>query len=126
MTNYIETRPWGQFEILMEIKVGEETSQDTTVKCISVKPKKRLSYQTHKLRREFWTIVKGQGTVVLNDTTHKAYAGKTFEIPQETKHRIINDSDSQELVFIEVTTGHFDENDIERFEDDFGRARGVV
>jgi mannose-1-phosphate guanylyltransferase/mannose-6-phosphate isomerase len=64
--------------------------------------------------------------VVLNDTTHKAYAGKTFEIPQETKHRIINDSDSQDLVFIEVTTGHFDENDIERFEDDFGRARGVV
>jgi hypothetical protein len=38
------------------------------------------------------------------------------------KHRVINTSKTQDLIFIESQTGHYDETDIERFEDDFGRV----
>jgi mannose-6-phosphate isomerase-like protein (cupin superfamily) len=39
-----------------------------------------------------------------------------------TKHRIFNPG-SEEAVFVEVQTGeYFGEDDIQRFEDDFGRV----
>ena len=50
--NYIEERPWGKFEILIE-DVG------CKVKRITVKPGGRLSYQYHHKRSEVWTIVSG-------------------------------------------------------------------
>ena len=49
-------------------------------------------------------------------------AGNAVDIPIRTKHRIEN-TGSEELVFIEVQTGsYFGEDDIERFDDDFGRT----
>lgn len=45
-----------------------------------------------------------------------------IHVPLKTKHRIINTHSEKHLIFIEVSMGEFDENDIERFEDDFGRV----
>lgn len=119
--HYIEQRPWGQFEILAKFPVSPQG--DICVKTITVKPGKRLSYQSHKLRGEHWTFVQGRGTVILDDVSATVVAGSGINVPVETKHRVINTSDNQDLIFIEVSTGHFDENDIERFEDDFGRVK---
>lgn len=118
--NQIEHLPWGKFEILAQFKV--EPRGDVCVKIITVKPKAKLSYQSHKQRSENWTFVQGQGTVVLNDVSKEVATGTRIYIPLGTKHRVINDAENQELVFVEVSTGHFDENDIERFDDDYGRA----
>ena len=47
--NYIEERPWGQFENIFETSYCK-------VKCITVKPGGRLSYQFHYKRSERWVI----------------------------------------------------------------------
>jgi len=119
-----EERPWGTFEVLHEFLVNNESGEETEVviKKIKVLPQKKLSYQSHKLRHENWLIVQGSGAVVLNDEEIPVKKGSKIEVPTGTKHRIMNNHPKHELIFVEISTGKFDEFDIERFEDDFGRA----
>ena len=109
----IEARPWGSFERFTE-------NETTTVKIISVNPNQRLSLQTHKLRSEFWKIISGSGVVTISGVEHAAKAGNSFDIPVEVEHRV--SAGSEGLVFLEIAFGAFDENDIVRLEDDFGRS----
>ena len=91
-------------------------------KKIVVYPDKRLSYQSHQKRAEHWYIVSGKATVTLDDQDHELIAGQAIDIPRSAKHRIANYSD-QNMTFIEVQTGnYFGEDDIERYEDDYGRS----
>lgn len=121
MPNYIEQRPWGEFEILKEIKVQDEKSQDTTVKKITIKPNSRLSYQSHKLRSENWIFIQGKGKVIIDDKEQEVRAGDIIQIPKGAKHRAINSHKNLDLLIIEVSLGHFDENEYTRYEDDYGR-----
>ena len=114
MSNYIEERPWGSFENLLD----EEYCK---VKRIIVKPGQRLSYQYHKNRNECWVIVQGAATVTLDDKIHTFIEGDVVQIEYGTKHRVENKSE-QDLIFIETQTGtYFGEDDIVRIEDDYGR-----
>lgn len=109
-------RPWGTYEVLLDEPFYK-------VKRIVVKPGKRLSYQSHVHRDEHWTIVRGNGTITLNDVNIPCISGQHFHIPRFAKHRIQADPDHGGLVFIEVQTGDYTgEDDIVRYEDDFGRA----
>ncbi len=108
-------RPWGTWEALA---VGS----NYIVKRIIVNPHQKLSLQSHEFRSEHWIIASGTGTVTLDD--------KTFDTPQDThiyiekqqKHRMENKTDFP-VVFIEVQTGDtLDENDIQRYEDIYGRV----
>ena len=112
--NYIENRPWGKFEILVD-------SDCCKVKKITVKAGSRLSYQYHFKRSEVWTVVKGVATLTLNDEISMHTYGHTIIIPQGTKHRVENKG-QDDLVFIEVQHGsYFGEDDIVRIEDDYNR-----
>ncbi|MBL8030601.1 MAG: phosphomannose isomerase type II C-terminal cupin domain [Candidatus Doudnabacteria bacterium] len=122
MNNHIENRPWGSYEILSEFSVNETGFTDSCIKKLVVKPLAKLSYQSHKLRNEHWFFVQGEGTVVLNGREMPVKVGSSVDIKIGDKHRIINTSKEKELIFIESQTGHYDENDIERFEDDYGRV----
>jgi len=113
-----EKRPWGTFEVLHEF---DTDGPEVVIKKITVNPNKQLSYQSHKLRKEHWLIVQGNGYVILDDKTIPIEPGSQIVVEIGNKHRIKNDRD-KDLIFIEISTGKFDENDIERFEDDFGRA----
>lgn len=124
--NYIEKRPWGQFEILKQFKVSEKNGKDVTVKVHTVKPKVRLSYQSHKYRQEVWIFVQGRGIVVLNGRKRNVKAGDVIRVPKSAKHRFGNIDDRQNLVLLEVTLGHFDEDDIVRYQDDFGRVKKLT
>lgn len=109
-----ETRPWGNYTIIHE-------APNHKVKTITVEPSRRLSYQTHEKRSEYWVIVSGTGTVTLDGITSLAVGGDAFIIEQGIPHRIEN-TGTEELVFIEVQLGiYFGEDDIVRIEDDFGR-----
>ena len=115
MDNYVEHRPWGKFEILLD-------SEQCKVKRITVKPGGRLSYQYHYRRSEVWTMVQGVATITLDDVVKVYKYGETVLIPQGSKHRIQNNSDD-DLVFIEVQHGtYFGEDDIVRIEDDYFRS----
>jgi mannose-6-phosphate isomerase len=108
-------RPWGYFEVLCDTK-------DHKVKRITVYPDKQLSYQIHRKRSEHWFIVKGAGTVTIDDAKLEVSAGQSVDITKRAAHRIKNNG-RDDLVIIEVQTGeYFGEDDIERLEDDFGRV----
>jgi mannose-6-phosphate isomerase len=108
-------RPWGYYEILSEMN-------DHKVKRIVVYPNKRLSLQKHRRRSEHWIIVSGNGIVTTDDLIIPVNRGKSVDISVNMLHRIEN-TGSEDLVFIEVQYGdYFGEDDIERVEDDFGRA----
>ena len=107
-------RPWGHYDILLD-------SPECKVKRIIVHPKKRLSYQRHQYREEYWTIVKGTGLVTLNDKNISLSEGHQIHIPMGANHRIENPSNNT-LIFIEIQRGsYFGEDDIIRLEDDFNR-----
>ena len=118
MNNYIEHRPWGSFENLLD-------EDYCKVKRIIVKPGQRLSYQYHHKRSECWVVVQGRATVTLDDKEFEYESGNQFgnivNIPVGTKHRVRNDEEIY-LIFIETQTGtYFGEDDIVRLEDDYGR-----
>ncbi len=110
-----DDRPWGSYTVL-------EDAPDHKVKRIEVLPGKRLSYQKHTKRSEHWFVVQGSGLVTLDGTDVPVQAGVAIDIPLGAAHRIAN-AGEELLVFIEVQHGEsFDEDDIVRLEDDFGRA----
>jgi len=110
-----DQRPWGSYEVL-------EDAADHKVKRIVVSPGKRLSYQRHALRGEHWFVLRGEGRVTLDGVVSVVPTGQAVDIPVGVAHRIENPGPA-ELVFIEVQHGtSFAEDDIERLEDDFGRA----
>ena len=114
--NKCESRPWGHFEILLDDK-------NTKVKKICVHPLQRLSYQMHHKRSEVWTIIEGQGYVIIDDLIQRVGNGSIVHIPAGRKHRIINDRDEGILTFIEVQYGeYFGEDDIVRYSDDYNRC----
>ena len=107
-------RPWGYYVIL-----GNSTGFQ--VKLIHVNAGKRLSLQSHKYRAEHWFIVSGNATVQKGDQIFELNSGNSIDISQGEIHRI-SSSTASDVEFIEVQTGtSFDEDDIVRFEDDYGR-----
>jgi mannose-6-phosphate isomerase-like protein (cupin superfamily) len=112
----VEVRPWGSYSVLDE-------GHDYKVKRIEVNPGKRLSYQRHQQRAEHWFVVRGTAKVTLNGEEILVPAGQSIDIGREVAHRVENPNPSETLVFVETQTGtYFGEDDIERLEDDFGRA----
>ena len=82
----------------------------------------RLSLQRHQRRSEHWFIISGEALVTIGDLKQRLFTAEAIDIPFGTLHRMENPGNS-ELSFIEVQTGdYFGEDDIERFEDDFGRV----
>jgi len=107
-------RPWGSFTIL-------EDAEDCKVKRLVVKPGQVLSLQLHHRRAEYWTIVRGTVKVRLGDDEFLLEANQSTFIPVETLHRLENPGD-EDAHLIEVQIGdYFGEDDIERFEDIYGR-----
>jgi mannose-6-phosphate isomerase-like protein (cupin superfamily) len=101
---------------------GPDPRRAAQTKRLVVNPGQRLSYQRHQKRAEHWVVVQGTAHVTLDDVVHEVPAGQAVEIPLQAKHRVENRG-SEPLVFVEVQTGtYFGEDDIERFDDDYGRV----
>lgn len=108
-------RPWGSYTIL-------EDADDAKVKRLVVKPGQVLSLQLHHRRSEHWTVVSGTAKVRVGDREFELKQNESVYIPQHTLHRLENPTD-QDIALIEVQCGdYFGEDDIERFEDVYGRA----
>ena len=107
-------RPWGSYE---SIDYGEFFQ----VKRLSVNPGKKLSLQSHNKRAEHWIVVKGTATVTRGEDIFQLQKNESTYIPVGTKHRLENATDEL-LELIEVQSGDYlGEDDIIRYEDDFGR-----
>ena len=108
-------RPWGGYQILAGGNDGP-----AAVKILTVNPGSRLSLQTHQLRSEEWTAVSPGLKAQIGDEIIELTPFCTYRIPVGTVHRIINDSMEVGHI-VELLFGVYDEEDIERLEDDYGR-----
>ncbi|MEW6603719.1 MAG: phosphomannose isomerase type II C-terminal cupin domain [Thermoproteota archaeon] len=106
-----DNRPWGFFE---QFTLNEKS----TIKILHVFRGKRLSKQYHTHREEFWRILKGFVQVHLGERELYLNAGESITIPAGTTHRV---KAIEDAMILEISFGHFDESDIVRVEDDFGR-----
>ncbi|MCQ2334914.1 MAG: cupin domain-containing protein [Paludibacteraceae bacterium] len=119
-----EERRWGNYRVLDDTRYPDGSHSLT--KSITLMPGKHISYQRHHCRTEVWTIVGGEGVLVLNGQVRSVHPGDVVSIPQETWHAIRANT---QLTFIEVQFcsheqgGQLTEEDIERTEWDWnGRS----
>ena len=108
-------RPWGWYRIIDE-------GENYKVKNIEVKPGCKLSLQMHHHRAEHWVVVSGTAVVTLDNKKIVLSSNQSTFIPIGVKHRLENPG-KLPLHIIEVQSGSYlEEDDIVRFEDDFGRT----
>ncbi len=106
-------RPWGGFRQFTRNSLS-------TVKIITVNPNEQLSLQSHTKREEFWRVVGGGGTIEINGMKYIASKDQEYSVPLGAKHRMSASLDG--MVVLEIAVGEFDEEDITRYEDKYGRV----
>jgi mannose-6-phosphate isomerase len=109
-----DRRPWGRFRRYAH-------AEPTTVKIITVEGGQQLSLQRHEHRDELWVVLDPGLRVQIGDDVHEAAVGDEHLIPRGTVHRASADGPGAAR-FLEVAFGRFDEDDIERLEDRYGRV----
>ncbi len=109
-----EERPWGWHEVI-------DQGNRYKVKIIQVNPGQKLSLQRHHHRSEHWVIVEGVALVQIEDKETLVFENQSTYIPSNTMHRLSNPGKIP-LKVIEVQSGaYLEEDDIERFDDEYGR-----
>ena len=103
-------RIWGEWRVL------KDYSPHTKVKELLVLPKRRLSYQRHVKRNEYWQIVEGKATVFGDHEPFSIWTGESLNIPKGEWHQLVN-LEEKPLRVVEIQWGELcDESDIERQE----------
>ncbi|MGE8362716.1 mannose-1-phosphate guanylyltransferase/mannose-6-phosphate isomerase [Pseudomonas sp.] len=118
--NHLEVyRPWGSYD---SVDMGGRFQ----VKHITVKPGAQLSLQMHHHRAEHWIVVSGTAQVTCGEKTFLLTENQSTYIPIASIHRLANPGKIP-LEIIEVQSGSYlGEDDIERFEDVYGRSDKVA
>jgi mannose-1-phosphate guanylyltransferase/mannose-6-phosphate isomerase len=107
-------RPWGSYTIL-------EKGRFYTIKRITVLPQRQISLQLHHHRSEHWVVVQGTAEIELQQEKRFLRNGESTFVPAGIRHRLKNPG-LLPLELIEVQLGEYiGEDDIVRFDDDFGR-----
>jgi mannose-1-phosphate guanylyltransferase/mannose-6-phosphate isomerase len=87
-----------------------------------VKPGASLSLQMHHYRAEHWVVVRGKAEVTNGDQVTVLIEDQSTYIPIGQLHRLANPG-TEALEIIEVQSGSYlGEDDIVRFEDNYGRS----
>ncbi len=108
-------RPWGCFQTL-------DSGNGFQVKRLVINPGASISLQLHRQRSEHWVVVSGVANVTCGDETLILKPNESTYIPVDTKHKLENLSEVP-LEVVEVQTGpYLGEDDIVRFEDEYGRV----
>ena len=113
MKKYSEKREWGSFERFT-------LNELSTVKIITINPKKKFSLQYHKNRKEFWKFLDNPAKVTIGKRTFKAKKWDEITINKKIFHRV--EAYSKPVRILEISFGKFSEKDIKRIKDDFGRS----
>lgn len=107
-------RPWGFYQT---VHAGDRFQ----VKRITVNAGASLSLQRHHHRAEHWVIVNGVAEVTKDDNTFVLHENESVYLPPLAVHRLSNPG-KVPLNLIEVQSGSYlGEDDIERYEDIYGR-----
>ena len=116
-----EERRWGEYRVL-DYTQYEDKSKSLT-KHLMIEGGKGISYQLHRHRDEIWTIVDGEGKLLIDGTIRDVKRGDVAYIVAGQKHALFATKD---LHFIEVQIGkELVEDDIERFDWDWEKEQEV-
>lgn len=107
-----DMRPWGNF-------IRYAYNQLCTVKIITVSANQMLSKQAHKKRDELWVFIDDGLRVELDEEILDPKRGDEVVIMRGMSHRVSSLGETGR--FLEISFGEFDEDDIERFDDKYGR-----
>src|ERR1700743_596927 len=106
-------RPWGTFKQFAN-------NEDATVSLMSVLPGQRLSLQSHTGRAELWIVIDDGAEVQVGDEIREYKAGDEIWLPVGERHRLSCTGDKPVRV-LEVAFGNWQQEDIQRYEDDYKR-----
>ncbi|OYO04745.1 mannose-6-phosphate isomerase [Enemella evansiae] len=106
------TRPWGRF-------LQWAHNEPVTVSLMHVDEGKRLSYQSHPGRAELWIVLDEGAVVTVDDKVWRPAVGEEIFIPANGKHRLASERGTVRV--LEVAFGDWQQDDIVRYDDDFGR-----
>ncbi len=107
-------RPWGSYTVL-------EQGPGYKIKRIEVRPRASLSLQLHHRRSEHWVVVRGTVEVRVDDRHLQLSENQSVDVPRGSLHRLRNPADEPAQI-IEIQSGDYvEEDDIVRFDDDYGR-----
>jgi mannose-1-phosphate guanylyltransferase/mannose-6-phosphate isomerase len=108
-------RPWGSYQ-------GLDQGPGFQVKRLIVKPGHSISLQRHRHRSEHWVVVRGRATVTRDGERLELLPNQSTYVAAGVVHKLENQG-ADDLEVIEVQTGDYlGEDDIQRFEDRYGRA----
>ena len=97
-------RPWGNWSVL-------EIGPYYKVKKLVIKPHQSISKQYHQHRSETWCIVQGIGLMIIEGKTFSLRRGDSFTVNAGEWHQVINNSNSEDIIAIEVQMGNYCEED---------------
>jgi mannose-1-phosphate guanylyltransferase len=107
-------RPWGKYDCV-------DKGTRFQVKRLTVKPGAKLSVQMHHHRAEHWVVVSGSAKVHIGEKSILLTENQSTYIPVGKTHSLENPGKIP-LNIIEVQTGaYLEEDDIVRFDDQYGR-----
>jgi mannose-1-phosphate guanylyltransferase/mannose-6-phosphate isomerase len=108
-----DERPWGAFERFT-------LNEPSTVKIITVDAGQTLSLQRHEHRDELWVALDPDLVFEIDGEVITPEVGDRALIRAGQTHRLSSSGATARIV--EIAFGHFDEDDIERLEDAYGRS----
>lgn len=105
-----EKRQWGEYHVLYERTFPDGISALT--KELVIEAGKGISYQRHFHRDEYWTIIDGEGEIIIDGERRTVKRGDTAIIKKLQLHTL---KATTRLTIIEVQIGDIlSEDDIER------------
>jgi mannose-6-phosphate isomerase-like protein (cupin superfamily) len=108
---FVVKKPWGKF---IQFTLNEKT----TVKILELRKGEETSLQRHESRNEFWYAIDDGIEVSVKGRKYRLKKGDSISIPKKSLHKLVGRKQGR---ILEISFGHFDENDIERISDKYGR-----
>ncbi len=106
--------PWGSSDLI-------DSGEHFRVNHLTIKPYEKLSLHKHSYRTEHWIIVQGTAKIYKDGDVFVLSKNQSVSVNPGKLHRLENPGD-KDLKVIEIQSGEYlHDNDIERFDDMYGR-----
>jgi mannose-6-phosphate isomerase-like protein (cupin superfamily) len=90
----------GPYQI--ETLIAEEDEGAGTAYRIRIEPRQRTSVSYHRVAEEFYLVVEGHGTAVLDGVEHELKKGDFLRLPPGTRHGFITGDEALVMLDIHV------------------------
>ena len=99
-------KSWGDYHVL-------DSREGSLTVRLEMKAGAQMSYHSHKLRKELWTVLSGEGVAFVDGKEQNVRSGDLISIPANVKHTI---QAKTPLSLLEVQIGEISVKDKQKFE----------